>query len=404
MTLKLKLHPRPSIIARVTPRLSGATLVAGDNIDIDQVGNVYTISATNTIDALAYNGMQINGSMEVSQEFGAANVVIPNGGFNKYFADGWVGSSNGAQTSNCATFAPGLSGFTKAAILAVSSGNSLPGVNDFCYIGTFIEGYRVARLAWGTADASSITICFWVNTSHAGLYGGSVTNAAFNRSYPFTFTMNAAGTYEYKTVTIPGDTTGTWLKDSNAGMVIRFALLTGNTYVGPSGAWATAGYLGPIGSINGIVATSDQMLLTGVVVLPGTQAPTAAQSPLIMRPYDQELVTCKRYYEKSYNYGTAPGTAVGAGTNGIVFAAVPNASVYQMWTGTFSVAKRAAPTITYYNGSGSAGFSYYNGAWNNTTGGSAATAITQNFVSFSAGAGSAGTYMYGFDYTADARL
>jgi hypothetical protein len=105
--------------------------------------------------------------------------------------------------------------------------------------------------------------------------------------------------WEYKTVTIPGDVSGTWAKDNTVGMRIQFANACGPTYTAPAANVWTAGiYVAAPGQVNGVAATTDNFRITGVTVLPGTQAPTAAQSPNVMRPYDQELVTCKRYFQK----------------------------------------------------------------------------------------------------------
>jgi hypothetical protein len=110
--------------------------------------------------------------------------------------------------------------------------------------------------------------------------------------------MNAVGAWEYKTVSIPGDTTGTWAKDNTIGLTVSIALMCGSGQTAPANAWVSGGYLGVTGTTNGVASTTDYMYLTGLVVLPGTQAPTAAQSPNVMRSYDQELVTCKRYFQK----------------------------------------------------------------------------------------------------------
>jgi hypothetical protein len=83
-----------------------------------------------------------------------------------------------------------------------------------------IEGFNVSDLGWGTANAQTVTLSFWVRSSLTGTFGGSVTNSAFNRSYPFAYTISSANTFEYKTVTIVGDTTGTWLTDNGVGHLV----------------------------------------------------------------------------------------------------------------------------------------------------------------------------------------
>ena len=235
--------------------------------------------------------------MDVSQENGATAITVSNTG--KYILDGsWVLAAHGSHTAIGQQSSSTASGFLNSFAVFISVANTSPGATDDCTIDTRIEGYRVARLAWGTSGAQPITLSFWVAAARAGNYSGAVVNGAANRSYPFAFTINAASTWEYKTVVIPGDTTGTWAKDNTKGMQIYFAMMAGSSRQAAAGAWVAGDYRGVTGTINGVAATSDVFQITGVVVLPGIEAPSAARSPLIMRPYDQELLTCKRYWQR----------------------------------------------------------------------------------------------------------
>ena len=292
-------------------------------------------------DAMAYNGMQINGSMEVSQESGTATVAVANA--LKNTLDGWIFYSSGAQTMNCQQIATGPAGFSYSNYASSAIANAAPAAGNCAVFFQRIEGWRVARLAWGTASAQPITIGFWVSAFRAGNYSGLVSNGAGNRSYVYPFTINAPSTWEYKIVTIPGDTTGTWAKDNTVGLTIGFTMMAGTTLQTAPNVWTAGGFYGVTGTINGVATTSDVMYITGVVVLPGIEAPTAARSPLIMRPYDQELVTCQRYLEVwdcriftgKYNFLAVGGWAA---TNAI------NAN-YQ-----FRVRKRASPTFSWTGG------------------------------------------------------
>ena len=290
-------------------------------------------------DAMAYSGMQINGGMEVSQELGLAGVSVTTGTL-KYVLDGWVVLSGG-QTISAAQAASVLPGFSNQLSMVASTANAAPAAGHYAYALQKIEGYRIARLAWGTANAQPITIGFWIYVNRAGTYSGSITNAAANRSYPFSFAVGAA-TWEYKTVTIPGDTTGTWPKDNSAALNLNFSMMAGSTLQGPANAWAAGNYIAATGTTNGVAATSDVMVITGVTVIPGTQAPTAAQSPNIMRPYGQELVTCQRYYE-TYLFPASAGTIQ-------AFLAALMTSTYYYSTWHFKFRKRAAPTFALGSG------------------------------------------------------
>jgi hypothetical protein len=249
-------------------------------------------------DALAYNGMQINGSMEVSQQLGTT-VTATNGA---YPADGWRFGFSGTMTPSSAQViiaSPfGNSGLPSH--IYATSGTAQPslGANDFVILSQAIEGYRIARLAWGTVGAQSITIGFWAYHAVAGTYGGSIRNNTGTRSYAFNYTV-AAITAQYVTVTIPGDISGTWATDNTGGLILTFAQAAGSSFVAPSlNTWVAGNFFAPPGSINASAAAGGHMRITGVVVLPGIEAPSAARSSLIMRPYDQELTVCKRYWQK----------------------------------------------------------------------------------------------------------
>jgi hypothetical protein len=245
-------------------------------------------------DALAYNGMQINGSMEVSQENGGAVVSA-----NKYPADGWVwavGTTSGGVTNAQQTLQNPVAGLKNALAITVATAPSGVAAGDWYVLCQRIEGHRVTRLGWGFSSAQPITIGFWTAHHRTGIYSVGVTNSGATRAYMATYTQAAADTWQYNVITIPGCQDGAWLYDNNAGMVLNFSVAMGATYTAPSAnSWLTGQYLAAPGQVNGVAATTDIFRITGVVVIPGIEAPSAERSPLIMRPYDQELVTCQRY-------------------------------------------------------------------------------------------------------------
>jgi hypothetical protein len=281
-------------------------------------------------DAMAYNGMQINGSMDVSQEKGATASA------SGYILDGWYLTETGNQVLSATQSVNAPAGYSASLYVGNTTANASPGAGDHCTLYQHIEGYRVSRLAWGTVSAQSITLGFWVAATRTGTFTGSIRNGVTaNRSCSFTYTINAVGTWEYKTVTIPGDVTGTWVKGNTAAMSINFSMLCGSTFATAPGVWMAGNFLGAPGQVNCCASTSDYFIITGVCVLPGIQAPTAAQSPLIMRPYDRELVTCQRYL----NIRIGQILCVGAAS-----AAAQRMDVITPWWGG---AMRADPTMTY---------------------------------------------------------
>jgi hypothetical protein len=266
----------------------GQALTAGQQQQGRQ--NIYAAP----FDAMAYSGMQINGGMEVSQENGAASVSVPTG--VKYIVDGWNIASAGAHVLSCTQRVDlNLAGLNSGLQLAVTTANPTPAAADYCTLRQFIEGYRIKRLAWGTAAAQPITLGFWLIANRTGLYSGCVRNGAANRGYIFTFNYTTSGAWQYFTVTIPGDTAGTWATDNTIGLAVHFSIMSGSNNQGAAGAWSSTVQLGATGTVNAVAATSDYFIITGVTVLPGSEVPSAARSPLIMRPYDQELVLCQRY-------------------------------------------------------------------------------------------------------------
>jgi hypothetical protein len=263
-------------------------------------------------DAMAYSGMQINGSMEVSQERNHTPTNI----HNSVISDGWrlycMTNAISAQTAPHTTLFPG---FTYYLNLQVQTPDTSVTGGEFYGAEHVIEGYRVNRLAWGSAVATPITISFWTAHVRTGIYSFTLRNADGTRCYAQTYTQNAANTNEFKTFVIPGCIDGVWNTSNGNGLSVFFAMAAGPTMTAPSaGVWLSGAvnYVAAPGQINAMAAVSDTMRITGLAVLPGTAAPTAAQSSRIMRPYDQELLTCKRYWRKDRAHAVGNAYAIGA--------------------------------------------------------------------------------------------
>ena len=320
-----QLYPDPPVTGQPTYKWDGAQWLA------------YRASGTPGLtvpaapfDALAYNGMQVNGSMEVSQELGQTGRTT-----SGYFADGWIFSKAGTMAATAAQASTIAYGINNSLMLTVQTAQTTMGAGDFAALYHVIEGYRVARLGWGTPNAQPLTIGFWSRHHRTGVYSVSFVNGTNNYSYATTYTHNAADFAQYNTITIPGPTSGTWAVTNTIGLQIFFTAACGTTFsAGSANVWGSGYYYAAPGQVNGVASTSDIFLITGVVVLPGIEAPTAAQSPLIMRPFDQELVTCQRYFQLTY----ASGFAITNGTFSVIG-----------WSFPYPVTMRAIPAVSLSN-------------------------------------------------------
>jgi hypothetical protein len=182
-------------------------------------------------------------------------------------------------------------GFANSLLVTSSSAYSVTSTDIF-FIRQIIEGYNIADLGFGTANAKTITLSFWVRSSLTGTFGGALTNDS-NRAYPFTYTISAANTWEQKTVTLTADTSGTWGSTNNAGLAVIFSFGAGSTRQGTAGAWTGTNYYGATGETSIVGTNGATFYITGVQLEVGSTA-----TPFERRLYGQELANCQRYYQQ----------------------------------------------------------------------------------------------------------
>jgi hypothetical protein len=221
-------------------------------------------------------------------------------------------------------------GFTNSMLVTSASAYSV-GSGEAFGVAQFIEGFNAADLSWGTANAQAVTLSFWVRSSLTGTFGGVFQNSANNRSYPFSYSVSSANTYEQKTITIAGDTTGTWLTTNGKGITLRFSLGAGSSISGTAGAWAAANYYSATGATSVVGTSGATFYITGVQLEKGSTA-----TSFDYRPYGTELALCQRYYQQ---LGGVVNNAIGSG-----LAISSSGSSSQV---NFIVPMRAAPTITF---------------------------------------------------------
>jgi hypothetical protein len=309
----------------------------------------------------------INGNMLIDQRNAGASVTV-NATAQFFPVDRWyaVGQpTDGVFTVQQVSDAPSGSGLTKSVKATITTADASIGATQEYFLDQRIEGYNVADFEFGAATAKTITVSFYVKSSVTGSFGGRIGNAGSTRTYPFSFTILSANTWEQKTVTITGDITGTWLTDNGIGMDIVFSLGVGSSRKGTANTWAATNYIAPTGSVDLISTSSATFYITGVQLEVGTVA-----TPYEMQIYSDQLAQCRRYYEKSYNSGISPGTDITAAINGQAWFIPSNSDVTgAAYSGTvpFQVAKRTSPTGQYWDLAGNASKISNDAANNNKT-------------------------------------
>jgi hypothetical protein len=288
-------------------------------------GSIEAYMRANSLDFGLRNRI-INGDMRIDQRNVGASKTISDAGDITYTVDRWAAYGN--QTSKFTvqqdSSANTVAGFTSSLKVTSLSGYSVLAGDTFS-MRQNIEGFNLADLNWGTANAKTITLSFWVRSSLTGTFGGSFRNSGNNYSYPFSYTILAANTWEQKIITVAGPTAGTWIGATNGiGTHLIFSLGTGSTGSGTAGAWAATNYESVTGATSVVGTNGATWYITGVQLEEGSQA-----TPFEYRHYTTELQLCQRYYATGTSYLQTSGTAPG-GAN--------------FFSSTFKVTMRAAPT------------------------------------------------------------
>jgi hypothetical protein len=278
----------------------------------------------------------INGAMVIDQRNAGASVTV-NSTTQTFSVDRWWASgqaTDGVFTMQQSSVSP--TGFSNSLISTVTTADSSIGATQRYYIAQRIEGFNTADLGWGTANARTVTLSFWVRSSVTGTFGGFIYNSAADYSYPFTYTINAANTWEFETITIVGPTAGTWLGATNGvGMQIGWSLGAGSTVSGTAGSWAASQFFGATGQTNIIATNGATFYITGVQLEVGSTA-----TSFDYRPYGTELALCQRYYFKIFPADTNSNLATG----------YVNSSTTASLTGNYPVVLRVAPTALEQSG------------------------------------------------------
>jgi hypothetical protein len=266
---------------------------------IDASQNVSFTNGVNLPNTFGFKNRVINGNMVIDQRNNGSSVAGATGTIYPVdrFLIGVFGSGTGRMSGQRSTTVPSGSQFTNSVVATVTTADASPSSEYGYCMRHQIEGYNVADLRFGTSSASSITLSFWVRSSITGTYAVCFQNADVTRQYTATYTINSANTFEFKTITITGDTSGTWTTDNTMGLSALWCLGGGSNRQAPSiGAWS-AGQAGgntitdASGCVDFIGTSGATFYITGVQLEKGTQA-----TSFDFRSIGTELALCQRYY------------------------------------------------------------------------------------------------------------
>lgn len=273
----------------------------------------------------------INGDMRISQRNTTSSVTPASGDFT---LDRWsVALSQASKFTvqqNAGSVTPPV-GFSNYLGITSSSAYSIT-AGDYFYFRQPIEGFNTSDLAWGTANAKTVTLSFQVYSSLTGTFGGSLENSAYTRNYPFSYSIPTANTWTTISITIAGDTSGTWVGATNgAGLRVNFGLGVSSQFSGTAGVWAAGDIVSTTGATSVVGTSGATFYITGVQLEIGTSA-----TPFERRLYDKELISCQRYFAK-----VGPTTDVGYAQG------ISNTTSQGYFVLHYKVTMRTTPTFAY---------------------------------------------------------
>ncbi len=297
----------------------------------------------------------INGSFNVNQR--AASSYTGTGSIGRWM-DNWMGyTSSGTVTFSPATAiadVPGVAGFKTGLVVNVVSGGTYSSGGNYCLLGTKVEGCNMAPFQWGYGWAKPATLSFWAKSTIAGTYTVSFQNDGYqDMVYVATYTIPISNTWYRIVINVPAPTTGTWNGITNtsfnsASLWIAWSFgVDTNFQTDTVNAWQSQNRYGTASGVDLAATTGAKFWMSGVQFEVGSQA-----TDFEYRDFATELAMCQRYYEKSYNYSDAPGTATGASSNFCpsVSDSYGNALVHL----NFKTRKRVIPSIDVWNTAGTA--------------------------------------------------
>lgn len=355
-------HAQLDYVKRLPSSLSGAGLkvlgvnsgaTAYEHVDVytetEIDANHYTKTA---IDAAfspitrSRRNLIINGCMRISQRDISWAAVG-----NDWTLDRWKTAKSTTAVATIDQRAETTQTFAYYYRIDVTTADATIAAGDYWQTTTKVEGHDVAHLMWGTADAQDVTLTFKHAHTKTGTHCVAIRNDGSTRSYVAEYTQTVGDTWEESTITIPGDTSGTWLTDYQLGLQLTFAVICGTTFAtATTDTWQGANYFASTNQVNSVDSTSNFWRIAEVQL-----EAASVGSDFERRPYQEELSLCQRYYEKSYNWNQYPGTSTStAGVKRIWVADSTELDDILGLVSMFATPKRASPDVVWYGNTATA--------------------------------------------------
>jgi hypothetical protein len=320
------------------------TNVTATNVTAASVTTTGATGSLNSINTFGFKNRIINGGMVIDQRNAGASVTPTSDG--TYTLDRWKTSltqSSKFSVQQQTSVVP--DGFTYALKVTSLSAFSV-GSGDTFSVYQVLEGFNIADLSWGTANAKTVTLSFHVYSSLTGTFGGAIVAPSFGFSYPFSYSVPTANTWTTISVTITGPTSGTFGNTNANGFSVFFGLGSGATFSGTAGAWASGSALTATGATSVVGTSGATFYITGVQLEKGSVATSFDQ-----RAYSQELAMCQRYYWQQINIGNtanlSAGLAYSTTQTGQHYVAFPATMRASPTAATVNASSMWTPTATY---------------------------------------------------------
>jgi len=306
----------------------------GTNVSSSGITQAAGGGTAGTAGVTGFKNRLINGAMVIDQRNAGAAVTVNAVGI--FCTDRWacIARPTGGGVYSAQQVSDAPVGFSNSLKLTVTTADTSLGTSDYYFFWQKIEGYNTADLMFGTANARTVTLSFWVKSNITGQFSAFLTNATEVYNQPFAYTINAANTWEYKTITFTGATAGTWIGATNGvGLNVGFGLANGTSLQGTSGVWTASSVYGSTGDVNWMATNGNTFQITGVQLEVGSAA-----TNFDVRSFGTELALCQRYFQGTTNPNDGNNYYYGSGSNlttSIAYITYP-----------FLVSMRASPTLT----------------------------------------------------------